>query len=631
MYGFSLAVAAFVAVVALFTLQSPETPPLVRESVAFDGARAMDDVRTIATEFPRRVAGSEADGRLTLWLVAQLEEIGLEASIESFPAQRGGRAVGLQNVYAFDEGTARGTIALVANRDIVRSATQGANDNATGVAALLELARVFALTSHRHRLLFLWTDGDAEGGLGAADFVARHAVDDLVAVVGVRAVAPNGATALRVEGWSDSPRLAPPWLWLLAAPAARTTGAPLAELPGPLSQVLRLAAPLGGGLQAPFVAAGVPAVSLTAVAPEVPPPADTLETVSGQTLARVGGSVQAMVMTIDGAKLPEERSGGTIFLTRQRTLPGRSLALLLVAFFVPLLTVTLDLYAQCRRARLAPRPAWVRAALAAVPWLVAVALAYLANLVGVLPGGPGGVLVPCAEVIAEPRYLRIALLAAVFALVTVYVAGVERRVSRRLPADSRSLVLVAHVSLLLIAGGLALLNVYSLLLVLPAALLWPLARPGGWVRSVLPVLLGLSALVVAAIHCAVHSGLEVNAWWYLFVQFETRALPVPAALLGVFFLSTTVLYARAMHAAPRPPAAPAAPGEVGVDDLAAPAPEPRAPGTGEPGASPGDGAGLPPGSPQGVEEGSGVDAVRMTVRGAAVPRRGDDPRGGGGA
>ena len=551
MYGFSLAVAAVVAVVALFTLQSPQTPRLTREAVSFDGGRAMDDVRTIATKFPRRVAGSEQDGRLTLWLIAQLEDIGLEASLESYPAERGGRTVGLQNVYAFDEGTAGGTIALVANRDIVRSATQGANDNATGVATLLELARVFSLTSHTHRLLFLWTDGDAEGGLGAADFVARRQVDDLVAVIGVRAIAPSGAIALRVDGWSDTPRLAPPWLWLLTAPATRRTGAPPAELPGPFAQALRLAAPLGGGLQAPFVAAGVPAVSLTAVAPELPPPADTLETVSGQTLARVGGAVQTMVMTLDTAKLPPDRSGGTIFLTRQRTLPGRSLALLLVALFVPLLAVTLDLYAQCRRARLTPRPAWVRAALAAVPWLVVVALAYLAHLIGVLPEGPGGVLVPCADVVAEPRYLRVALLVAAFALVAVYVAGIERRMSRRLPADRRSLVLVAHVSLLLVVAGLALLNVYSLLLVLPAALLWPLARPGGWPRSVLPVLLGLSFLVGAAIHCAVNSGLELDTWWYLFVLFETRAMPVPAALLGVFFLSTTVFYARAMHAAPR--------------------------------------------------------------------------------
>lgn len=577
MYGFSLAVAAVVAVVALFTLQSPETPPLTRESVSFDGARAMDDVRTIATEFPRRVAGSEEDGRLTLWLVAQLEEIGLEASIESFPAARAGRDIGLQNVYAYDEGTARGTIALVANRDIVRSATQGADDNATGVATLLELARVFTLTSHRHRLLFLWTDGDAEGGLGAADFVARHEVDDLLAVIAVRAVAPQGATALRVDGWSDSPRLAPPWLWLLTAPAARTTGAPLADLPGPFTQMLRLAAPLAGGLQSPFVAAGAPAVQLTGVAPAVPPPADTLDHVSGQTLARVGACVQTMVMTVDGAKLPPDRSGGTVFLTRQRTLPGQSLALLLVALCVPLLTVTLDLYAQCRRARLRARPAWVRAGLAAVPWLAFVALAYFSNAVGILPEGPGGVLVPAAGVVAEPRYLRIALLVAVFVLLVVYVAGIERRTGRRLPADWRSLVLVAHVSLLLIAAGFALLNVYSLLLLLPAALLWPLARPGAWPRSVLPVLLGPSIFVAAAIHAAVGSGLGVDVWWYLFVAFETRALAVPAALLGALFVSTTVLYARVMLVASRRVGGRSAPVPATVDEIRSAPHEPGAP------------------------------------------------------
>lgn len=559
MYGFSLAVAAAVAVVALFTLQPSQTPPLVRESPSFDGARAMQDVRTIATEFPRRVAGSEGDGRLTLWLVAQLEEIGLEASIESFPARRGGRDVALQNVYAFADGTTRGTVALVANRDIVRSATQGANDNATGVAALLELARVFAVTSHRHRLLFLWTDGDAEGGLGAADFVARHEVDDLIAVIAVRGIAPSGATGLRVDGWSDRPLLAPHWLWLLSAPAARTNGAPLAELPGPFTQTLRLAAPLAGGLQAPFVAAGVPAISLTAAGPELAPAADTLANVSGQTLARVGASLQVMVMTVDAASLPPDRSGGTIFLNRQRALPGRSLTLLLLALFVPLLTVTLDLYAQCRRARLAVRPAWVRAALAATPWLALLCLIYLANFTGVLPAGPGGVLTPAAEIIAEPRYLPVALLAAAFALMIVYVAGVERRVARRMPVNTPALTLVAHVSLLVIAAGFALLNVYSLLLLLPAALLWPLARQGGFTRSVLPVLLGLSMLVVAAVHCALGSGLGVDAWWYLSTLIETRALPVTAAVLGVLLLSTTFFYARALHAAPRPAPTPAMP------------------------------------------------------------------------
>jgi hypothetical protein len=551
-YGFSLAAAAVLAAVALFTLGSPETPGLTREPPSFDGDRAMEDVSTIATEFPGRVAGSEQDGRCTLWLIDQLKDLGLEASIESFPAERAGRDVGLQNVYAYDRGKARGTIVLVANRDVVRSTTQGANDNASGVATLLGLARAFALTSHRHTLLFLWTDGDAEGGLGAADFVARHELDDVLAVVAVKAVATDHPTGVEVSGWSSSPRIAPPWLWLVNAPAARSVGAPEVLLPQVGSQLLRLAAPLSGGLQAPFVAAGVPAVMLTAAGPSVPPPADTLETVSDQTLAKMGAMVQSVVMTIDAGAPPSDPSGGTVFLTRTRTLPGTSLALLLAALMLPLAAVTVDLYAQGRRERVALRPAWVRAILGMAPWLTLIALAYLANLLGLLPNGPGGVLAPCAELAARPRYLRIALLVVASVLVALYVTAVELRMTRRAHTDSRALVLVAHASLLLVALGLALLNVYSLLLVLPAALAWPLARPGHWARSILPVVFGLSLLAAAVVHCAVQSGLGFDVWWYLFVLFETRELPVVVALLGAALLSTTIFYARALHWGPRP-------------------------------------------------------------------------------
>ncbi|MCJ7749492.1 MAG: M28 family metallopeptidase [Armatimonadetes bacterium] len=558
MYGFSLAAAAVLAAVALFTLGSPQTPGLAREPLSFDGNRAMDDIRTLATDYAERVAGSEQDGRCTLWLIDQLKDAGLEASIESFPAERGGRDVGLQNVYAYDRGKARGTIVLVANRDVVRSTTQGANDNASGVATLLELARCFALTSPRHTLLFLWTDGDAEGGLGAANFVARHDLDDVLAVVAVRAVATDKPTGVQVSGWSSSPRIAPPWLWLMTTPAARSAGAPEALLPHVGSQLLRLAAPLSGGLQAPFVAAGVPAVKLTAVGPAVPPPADTLETISGPTLTKIGTMVQRIVMTIDAGKPPSDASGGTVFLTRSRTLPGASLALILAAFMLPLAAVTIDLYAHCRRERVALRPAWVRAVLGITPWLTLIALAYLTNLVGLLPSGPGGVLAPWAELAARPRYLRIALLVIAFIFVALYVTAVELRMTRRARTDGRALVLVAHTSLLLISLGLALLNVYSLLLLLPAALAWPLARPGHWARSILPVVFGLSLLAAAAIHCAVQSGLGFDAWWYLFVLFETRELPVPAALLGAAFLSTTILYARSLRWAPAAASGPAA-------------------------------------------------------------------------
>jgi hypothetical protein len=72
------------------------------------------------------------------------------------------------------------------------------------------------------------------------------------------------------------------------------------------------------------------------------------------------------------------------------------------------------------------------------------------------------------------------------------------------------------------------------------------------------VVFGLSLLAGAAIHCAVQSGLGFDAWWYLFVLFETRELPVPAALLGAAFLSTTILYARSLRWAPAAASGPVA-------------------------------------------------------------------------
>ncbi len=46
----------------------------------------------------------------------------------------------------------------------------GANDNASGTGALIELARNVASTTLAHTLVFLSTDGGAYGSLGAAEF-----------------------------------------------------------------------------------------------------------------------------------------------------------------------------------------------------------------------------------------------------------------------------------------------------------------------------------------------------------------------------------------------------------------------------------------------------------------------------
>ena len=547
MYRAAWVVAFVLAIIALFTLGQPDTPKLSQEPATFDGARAAADLRTLAQEYPGRVAGSDADNRAALWILQQMKRMGLETHMDGVATEVGRRDVALQTVWGVSKGERGGTILVIANRDVPPLATQGANDNASGVAALLELARTFTVTAHQHPIVFVCTSGDAYGALGAQQFADQHDIDDVTAVIALRRVASPGDEGIGLDGWSAAAKTAPPWLWLLAAPAARVTVNAEALEPGILTQVLRLAVPTSSGSHAPFVADGVPGISLSWEGPNVAPEADTVDSISTENLTRVGTTASSMLLAIDGAGQEGDRSGGTIFLTRQRTLPGSTLAFILVALLLPLAAVTVDLFAHGRRARVPLGPAWKRAALHLAPWLVLIVIVYFANLVGLLPRSPGAVIPPDSHVVAAPRYLRVAVLLVLLVLAYVYATAVERRLERRVPTDPRATIFVAHASLVLIALLVLLVNPYSVLLILPAAVLWPLARPGGWARSILPVYAGFAMIVGALVYFAAQLDLGWQVWWYFFLLLENRTIPADVVLLGAVFLSTAGMLAHTLH------------------------------------------------------------------------------------
>jgi hypothetical protein len=267
-------VPAVVALLTLLFLHSPAVPHLSDQPTSFDGERALTDAQTLAQQFPGRTPGSDADARSAIWLVERLRQLGLQPRIGTFTAVIDGRSVALQNVWAASPGKTGGAIVVLANRDSPPLDSQGADDNASGVASVLELARVFTLTSHAHQLLFLFTDGDAYGDLGARSFVARHPDLFIIAAVALRRVGGARMTTASLDGWSASPRVAPPWTWILTSSSQRTVGGLSAPLPHAIVQVLHLAAPVGGGSQGPFVEAGVPAISVGGAGRRPPPQQD---------------------------------------------------------------------------------------------------------------------------------------------------------------------------------------------------------------------------------------------------------------------------------------------------------------------------------------------------------------------
>jgi len=547
LYRAALIVAVILAAGSLLGLRQPPVVPLAQQPTVFDGRAAMTDLQTIVHQFPGRRPGSAADRRAAGWVAAQFRAIGLQSHVESFPATIDGRPVSLNNVWAAVPGKATGAIVVLAPRDSPPLATQGADDDASGTAALVELARVFAGAGHAHPIVLLSSDGDGYGSLGAADFLDRYGSQPMVGVVALRTIAGRDARSLALNGWSSEPLLAPPWLWTLARAAGLGQSGLRTPLPPVTSQVLRLGVPAAGGSQAPFVAAGLPAIELSAAGPSRPATADTLDAVSTDTLAATGRTAEELVTSLDGAPLQLPGSGSTVFFSKYRQLSGGILTWILLVMMIPLAVVTIDLLARARRRRVALRHAALRLGLRSAPWLATLMLVYLAGLLSLLPSASGGVIPPDATVSHAPHYLRVVLVLLFLAVSYHYVMQLERGVARRYPNDTEAVVAVTHAALLAMAVLLILVNPFSLVLILPAALLWPLARPGSWARSRLPVWAGLVVLAAALLYFGERLQLGVNVFWYFFLLIETRAIPTAAVVLAVLFVASAALLGHELH------------------------------------------------------------------------------------
>src|SRR5436305_8549349 len=175
--GIPLLIAAFsVGKPAALRAAVPTLPP------AFDKARATALARDLAQTFPDRSPGSPGALSARQWFADEVVKIGLRVRREPFVATIPGRGrVHLENLVVTIPGRSPEALAVLAHLDNVGTGP-GANDNASGIAALIELARSYAtsvsgnappgasIVSPAHTLFFVATDGGEFGGLGGNRF-----------------------------------------------------------------------------------------------------------------------------------------------------------------------------------------------------------------------------------------------------------------------------------------------------------------------------------------------------------------------------------------------------------------------------------------------------------------------------
>src|SRR5512134_380209 len=129
---------------AAFSVGRPQPLPPPTLPPAFDRSAAAQLARELARDYPDRSPGSAGGLGAASWVAEQLTLYGFEPQTDRFTAAIPGLGkVELQNLVAVVPGASKRAIVITAHRDNSGEG-RGTNDNASGTAALIELARAYA-------------------------------------------------------------------------------------------------------------------------------------------------------------------------------------------------------------------------------------------------------------------------------------------------------------------------------------------------------------------------------------------------------------------------------------------------------------------------------------------------------
>lgn len=530
---------------AAFSVHKVEPLPAPQDVLpaSFDRFAAVEVASQLAHLYPDRMPGTAGAAGAADFVRQQLAPYGLRVVSDRFRADLPGHGEEtLENQTVTVPGRSPDEIVVMAHRDDDGTGP-GANDNASGIAALIQLARSYGSpegsrpVSPLHTLVFVATDGGAFGALGAKRFAERHR-GKVVAALDLTALASRGPPRVVLAG--TEPRLASPGLVETAAERVLEQAGRRPAHPGWLGQLIDLAFPFTLYEQGPLLAHGLPALTLTSGS-ERPPASfpDQPSRLNGVRLAQLGRAAQQILRWFDsGAELAPGTAAYVYF--GPRVLPGWAIELVLIAALVPFMVATVDLFARCRRRHIQLAPALRSYRSRFGFWLWVALLFELFALLGFWPAAPSVPLpLDGAPATDWPVF---ALIGLVILSVLGWLVARARLVPQR--AVTASEELAGTTAALLSLGVIALLvlatNPFALVFLLPSlhAWLWLPHYRGRplWARAALLAAGFLGPLLLLG-SLGLRYDLGLDAPWYLAELTAAGYVKLPAVVIAVGWLA----------------------------------------------------------------------------------------------
>jgi len=341
---------------------APTIEQLVDPStIQFSGEKALATLQTFVTQFPNRNSGEPNNEKAARWLKEAWGRMGLTTTIDRWSIINYNRPVSLKNVVAVLPGKSSKEIVIVAHFDQSPDTYEGADNDGSGMAILLQLSDIF---SHgpipEYTLVFLAADAEEYGMLGTLRFVETHKnTHNIIAGLSLDNVGKKFYNGLLMDPRGQFRGYGVLWFQLLAREAALSIADDWAPEVNPvINQVLDQAVPVSFMDEGPMVSAGIPSFGFTGAYPPESEervwdtyhsPNDLTQYQSTESLGHVGRITEAIIrqcLAMDS--FPEESGPYIYFSGSHKIFNGFPLWILWLTLPAGFFFISFRWYQKCR-------------------------------------------------------------------------------------------------------------------------------------------------------------------------------------------------------------------------------------------------------------------------------------------